>query len=125
MRLFPKLGQLALVTVPKKIAPPVAKLWNPYIIQYMTSILLKILSWWIPKRRYSLWHCNVLELLIAACLFMLLPSLTRQFLYPPSSVPEEQSELVDSENISTETLRNEKGDESHHGVLYGVHSGSD
>lgn len=48
----------------------------------MDSILIKILSWWLPKRRYTQWHCNILEWLIAVLLFLLLPKLTSLIVFP-------------------------------------------
>ena len=79
----------------------------------MTSILTKILSWWIPKRRYSLWHCSVLELLIAAWLFLFLPSLTYPLLYSSPETPEEQSALDIPQTFSTEIFKKDSPDESH------------
>ena len=79
----------------------------------MDSILVKILSWWIPKRRYSLWHCSVLELLVAACLFLFLPSLTYPILYSTPSAPEEQSELDIPQTFSTDIFKKDRPNESH------------
>ena len=79
----------------------------------MTSILMKILSWWIPKRRYSLWHCSVLELLIGAWLFLFLPSLTYPILYSSPETPEEQSALDIPQTFTTEIFKKDRPDESH------------
>ena len=79
----------------------------------MDTILIKILSWWIPKRRYSLWHCNVLELLIAAWLFLFLPSLTYPILYSSPTTPEEQSELDIPQTFTTEIFKKDSPNESH------------
>ena len=79
----------------------------------MNSILVKFLSWWIPKRRFSLWHCSVLELLIAAWLFLFLPSLTYPILYSTPETPEEQSELDIPQTFSTEIFENDSPNESH------------
>ncbi len=79
----------------------------------MTSILIKILSWWIPKRRYSLWHCSVLELLVAAWLFMFLPTLLRPVLYPTPATPEEQSQLNIPQTFPTNIFDNGKPSNEH------------
>ncbi|MBR5709285.1 MAG: CPBP family intramembrane metalloprotease [Thermoguttaceae bacterium] len=79
----------------------------------MNSILINILSWWIPKRRYSLWHCNILELILAALLFMFLPSLTLIALYPSPSAREIRSQSNDSSTPSTEIVKQERPDEAH------------
>lgn len=79
----------------------------------MNSILIKILSWWIPKRRYSIWHCNVLELLVAAWLFMFLPSLTYPILFSTPCSPEEQSKLDIPQTFTTEIFPKNRPDESH------------
>lgn len=79
----------------------------------MTSILIRILSWWIPQRRYSLWHCTVLELLIAAWLFLFLPSLTYPILYSTPCSPEEQSELDIPQTFTTDIFPKNGPDESH------------
>lgn len=79
----------------------------------MDSILLKILSWWIPKRRYSMWHCNVLELLIAAWLFLFLPSFTYPILYSSPNTPEEQNNLDIPQTFTTEIFKKDSPDDSH------------
>ncbi len=78
----------------------------------MNSILVNILSWWIPKRRYSLWHCNILELIIAALLFLFLPSLTLIALYPSPTAHEIRSQSNDSQTQSAEITK-QKPDEAH------------
>lgn len=75
--------------------------------------MIKILSWWIPKRRYSLWHCSFLELLIAACLFLFLPSLTHPILYSSPTTPEEHSQLDIPQTFTTDIFKKDSPDESH------------
>ncbi len=101
-----------LIAIPKTLAPPVAKLWFSDIILFMISILEKFLSWWIPKRRYSLWHCNILELLLAALLFLFLPSLTLVVLYPSPSAHEIQRQSDASQAQSAE-INKQRPDEAH------------
>lgn len=79
----------------------------------MDSILIKILSWWIPKRRYTLWHCNVLELFVAAWLFMVLPVLIRPILYPTPATPVEQSQLDIPQTFPTDFFNNGKPNNEH------------
>ena len=79
----------------------------------MDSILIKILSWWIPKRRYSLWHCSILELLSAAWLFLFLPSLTYPILYSSPNTPEEQNNLNIPQTFTTDIFKKDRPNESH------------
>lgn len=81
----------------------------------MNSIFY-FLSWWIPKRRYSLWHCNILELLIAVLLyFVLLPLLTLSILNLAPGTPEKHAPLTLNNALfktTSDPIGSEKQDES-------------
>lgn len=79
----------------------------------MTSILIKFLSWWIPKRRHTVWHCSVLELLLAAWLFLFLPALTRSIFYPVPVTPEEQNQLDIPQTFPTNIFSSDAPNNSH------------
>lgn len=83
---------------------------EPYNI-VMTSILIKFLSWWIPKRRYTHWHCSFWELLVAAFLFMFLPTITYDILYPDTSYEQELSDI--SQDSSNENFQTEEPNIEH------------
>lgn len=83
----------------------------------MTSILIKILSWWLPKRRYTQWHCNILELLTAGFLFLFLPTITSLVVYPildNALVISEPEEITDdSQSSLTELFKTDKSQKEH------------
>lgn len=82
----------------------------------MTTILIKILSWWLPERRYTQWHCNILEWLIAVILFLALPSISVLFVYPildNTLVFSEEQESSDSQTGSSDLFKIDKPNDEH------------